>query len=146
MVVFYQFHKIKHYKNWNIAAYLTKKGTYEKSISFYEETFDNLKNNYDFLQYYGNALYNVGNIKKSIELLEKAKEGNADLYLYTVLGECYQKNKDYKIAESHYIHAKYMIPSMFYPRYLLAKLYDEIGDSNKALEVADEIISKKIKV
>ena len=145
-VICYQLNIIKSYKEWKIAAYFTKNGSYEKSLPFYKKSFDNLKNNSDFLQYYGNALYNTGNIGKSIALLEKAKKNNADIYLYTILGECYQKNKNYKLAESHYIHAKYMIPSMFYPRYLLAKLYDEMGDSKKALNTAEEIMIKKIKV
>ena len=39
-----------------------------------------------------------------------------------------------------------MNPSRFYPKYLLAKLYDEIGQNAKAIEVAKELLKKDIKI
>jgi hypothetical protein len=39
-----------------------------------------------------------------------------------------------------------MVPSRFYPKYLLAKLYDETGQHEKAVTVAKELLSKEIKI
>jgi hypothetical protein len=39
-----------------------------------------------------------------------------------------------------------MNPSRFYPKYLLAKLYDESGQNEKAVEVAKELLEKDIKI
>ena len=39
-----------------------------------------------------------------------------------------------------------MNPSRFYPKYLLAKLYDETNQREKAIAVAKELLSKEVKV
>ena len=39
-----------------------------------------------------------------------------------------------------------MNPSRFYPKYLLAKLYDESGQKEKAITTARELLDKEIKV
>ena len=42
--------------------------------------------------------------------------------------------------------ASHMIPSRFYPKYLLVKLYDETGQHEKAIATAREIMNKKEKI
>ena len=49
-------------------------------------------------------------------------------------------------AEKAYLHAWQMIPSRFYPKYLLAKLYDETGQKDKAVKVAQELLNKNVKI
>ncbi len=39
-----------------------------------------------------------------------------------------------------------MNPSRFYPKYLLAKLYDETGQVEKAIATAEELLKKEVKV
>lgn len=39
-----------------------------------------------------------------------------------------------------------MVPSRFYPLYLLVKLYDENGEKNKAVVLARDILKKEVKV
>ncbi len=39
-----------------------------------------------------------------------------------------------------------MIPSQFYPNYLLAKLYDDYGQNQEAINMAKKILHKKIKI
>ena len=39
-----------------------------------------------------------------------------------------------------------MNPSRFYPKYLLAKLYDETGQSEKAVFIANELLQKNVKI
>ena len=39
-----------------------------------------------------------------------------------------------------------MVPHKLYPLYLLARLYDETGQNEKAVSVANKIMEKEIKV
>ena len=39
-----------------------------------------------------------------------------------------------------------MSPDRFYPKYLLAKLYDETGQKQKAIATAKELLAKKAKI
>ncbi|MFW6272388.1 MAG: tetratricopeptide repeat protein, partial [bacterium] len=66
--------------------------------------------------------------------------------VYTALGDSYKATGQYKNAEEVYSHAWYMNPSRFYPKYLLAKLYDESGQLEKAAIVAGELLAKEVKV
>jgi O-antigen polymerase len=43
-------------------------------------------------------------------------------------------------------HASFMVPCKLYPLYLLAKLYDETGQREKAHNLATQILKKDIKV
>lgn len=42
--------------------------------------------------------------------------------------------------------AKYISPYKYYPRYLLARYYDNIGKSQKAMEEAEDLLSIEPKV
>ena len=46
------------------------------------------------------------------------------------------------------MYAFYLVSVLhkFYPRYLLAKLYQEMGETQKALIVAHQILNMKVKV
>ena len=50
------------------------------------------------------------------------------------------------MAELAYFHAANMIPHKFYPKYLLAKLYEVSGNVEQAKEMALIILEKEIKV
>lgn len=39
-----------------------------------------------------------------------------------------------------------MVPVRFYPMYLLAKLYDESNQKEKAIDIANKVLQKEIKV
>lgn len=49
-------------------------------------------------------------------------------------------------AEQAYLHAWHMAPAKFYPLYLLAKLYDETGQKEKAVEMANKVMEKEVKI
>ena len=51
------------------------------------------------------------------------------MYYYKALGNSTE-------AEQAYFHAWHMAPARFYPLYLLAKLYDETGQQEKAVAMA----------
>jgi tetratricopeptide (TPR) repeat protein len=134
------------YTQWNEAYTTYSMGGYEAATEEYEKTYMQLKNNGDYLINYGKALSLAGKHEKAIEILEHSKNFINNTILYTALGDSYKATGQTTRAEDAYLHAWNMVPSRFYPKYLLAKLYDETGQHEKAVTVAKELLSKKIKI
>nr|WP_308990457.1 O-antigen ligase family protein [Mariniflexile sp. KMM 9835]MDQ8210008.1 O-antigen ligase family protein [Mariniflexile sp. KMM 9835] len=133
------------FKNWQFALNSYQYGDYETAIEAYEEAFPELKDNGEFLMNYGKTLSIYKQDEKAIQILERAKIHLNTTIIETALGDAYKNNKQYKESEIAYIHASNMIPTRFYPLYLLAKLYDEIGQKEKAVKIAKVILGKEIK-
>lgn len=134
------------YKDWKTASQLKSYGDYEEAISMMSKIEPVLSHKGNFMFEYGQALALNKKYTKGIEVLERAAGQTSDPYLFNSLGNCYQGLKNYKKAEEAYIHAFYLIPHKFYPRYLLAKLYDEMGETEKAIEVANKLLNMKVKI
>lgn len=134
------------FKNWQLALSSYQYGDYEGAIQEYESAYPKLKNNGEFLMNYGKALSIYRQDKKAIQILERAKSYLNTTIIETALGDAYKNIKQYNDAEKAYSHAASMIPSRFYPPYLLAKLYDESGQKEKALVMAKTILEKEVKI
>ncbi|WP_156113391.1 O-antigen ligase family protein [Wocania ichthyoenteri] len=134
------------YKNWKTALNKYQYSDYVSAIDNYKKAYPILKNNGDFLMNYGKALTMNKMNDEAIEILERAKLYLNTTILETALGDAYKGTKQFSKAETAYLHAANMIPSRFYPLYLLVKLYDENGEGNKAVELARDILKKKVKV
>jgi tetratricopeptide (TPR) repeat protein len=62
------------------------------------------------------------------------------------MGDSYKALGETEKAEEAYKFASQIIPSRFYPKYLLAILYDETSQKEKAIKTAKEILQKEIKI
>lgn len=133
-------------KIWKQAYTTYQMGAYEASVRDYQKVFPILKNNGDFLLNYGKGLTMAEKHKEAIEILEYAKKEYPNTILYTSLGDSFKAMGENHNAEQAYLHAWQMIPSRFYPKYLLAKLYNESEQTEKAIQVANELLSKEIKI
>jgi len=133
-------------KNWKYAFTLYGMGACEQSIDEYEKALPVLRHNGDFLTNYGKALSMAGKHEGAITTLKKAAKYYPNTVVYTALGDSYKATGKSKKAEAAYLHAWHMNPARFYPKYLLAKLYDETGQKVKAAKVARELLEKEIKV
>lgn len=133
-------------KDWKYAFTLYGMGAYEQSIAEYEKALPVLQRNGDFLTNYGKALSMVGKHEEAITTLKEAAQYYPNTVVYTALGDSYKATGKSKKAETAYLHAWHMNPARFYPKYLLAKLYDETGQKVKAAKVARELLEKEIKV
>lgn len=142
--------KGKAFTNYKIlygAIALQNSEQYDKAIKNYDAIYDDFKDNGEYLQYYGKALSLNRDMKNSIMVLEKAKSLVSDPYLYTTLGENYRNIGNNADAEKALLYAANMIPSMFYPQYLLAKMYHESGNIKKAKKTASFLLhTKQVKV
>ena len=136
----------KAYRWWNEAYQVYQMGAYKTCLKDYEKAWPGLKSNGDFLTGYGKALSMAGKHDKAVEVLLQAAEYYSNVVVYTALGDSYKQMRETEHAEQAYLHAWYMNPSRFYPKYLLAKLYDETGQREKAILTANELLRMQIKV
>lgn len=136
----------KAFQNWERALNTYNSGLYEDSAEEFEKTYPILHKEGDFLMNYGKALVMAGEYERAVRILEKAKYHLNNTIIETALGDAYKSLETYQNAERAYISASNMIPSRFYPQYLLAKLYGETGKLEKAKAKAREILDKEIKV
>jgi|GEM_PF-106533 len=134
------------YQRFNEALMLYQTEDYQEACRSFSEVYPSFRYFGPYLQYYGKALNMNKEYPQSIEILGKAARFTTDEVLYTTLGDSYKALKMYPAAEEVYLHASYMVPHKLYPRYLLANLYSEIGQKEKACSMAQEILNKKIKV
>jgi O-antigen polymerase len=134
------------YTNWKNAFDLYNIGVYDDCLSDYKKAYPILKTNGDFLTNDGKALTMAEKHTEAIVVLQQAAKYYPNTVVYTALGDSYKNLKQTELAEKVYLHAWYMNPSRFYPKYLLAKLYDETGQKEKAIEVANELLGKDIKI
>lgn len=134
------------FKNWNEAQKAYSEHDYGKAVQIYHEVYPFLYNEGDFLMNYAKALSLNKQNKEAIEIFQQAKRQLNTTIIQTGLGDAYKGEREYHKAVLAYQNAFDMIPSRFYPLYLKAKLYEQIGDHQKAADVAREILSKEVKI
>ena len=133
-------------KDWDFAFVLYNLGNYGSSIKEYALAMPVLYHSGDFLTNYGKALSMVGEHEKAVKVLLQAARYYPNTVVYTALGDSYKATGQNKNAETSYQHAWYMNPSRFYPKYLLAKLYYETGQTEKAVSTAIELLQRQVKI
>lgn len=135
-----------------IGAYQKWKELYTHSFN---ETFDIqqycdisiiLHSDASFWYNFSAELYFRKKYQECLYALNHAAMLNNNTDIQILKGLCYQEMKDYCSAKKHYISAHNMCPKLFKPLYLLAKMYEQIGDTTRASKIAIQIINKKVKI
>jgi len=134
------------YKTWKDASDIYNVGAYPECLEYFELAYPLLKTNGAFLVQYGKALEMAEKHEASIVILNEAKQHLNNTVLYTCLGNNYKALGMHPEAEQAYLHAWHMAPARFYPLYLLVKLYDETGQTEKAVAMAKKVLRKEVKV
>jgi len=134
------------YKTWNDAFELYNYSLYTECIDDYQKAYPLLQHNGEFMVNYGKALSIAEKHEIALETLGKAKNYQTNTVLYTALGDSHKALGNPTKAEEAYWAANYMSPIKFYPKYLLAKLYHENGQQQKAVELANELLAKDAKI
>ncbi len=88
----------------------------------------------------------AGRYDEAINLLEHSKQITSDTKLYYALGDLYSFKKQFPQAERQFEFLYYALPGLLKPKYLLAKLYYETGQTAKWNMVAREILAFKPKI
>lgn len=133
-------------KNWQTAFTTYNYSDYESALEAYRKAYPYLKKDGDFLMNYGKTLTMAKNYDEAVVVLKEAKQHLNTTIIETALGDAYMALKNYDEAEKAYKNAADMIPVRFYPLYLLAKLYEESGQDEKAITMATLILEKDVKI
>jgi O-antigen ligase len=136
----------KAYHLWNKAYQLYQIGAYQACLENYEKAWPALNSDGDFLTGYGKSLSMSGKYDKAVEVLLQAAGYYPNVVVYTALGDSYKQLGETGLAEQAYLHAWYMNPGRFYTKYLLAKLYYDTGQEEKAIQTANELLLMQVKV
>lgn len=119
------------------------KGNY---VIKYENIFNSLKSDKSFIMNYGSILHKSKRYSQCIDLYERYGYLCLSSDMYLILGECYEKTKNYKKAEDNYKNASFLIPHLFMPKYSLFKLYEVTNQPVKMDSIAVQISTMKIKI
>lgn len=141
---FNKFHKAK--EKWVEANRSYRFRAYNDCLNDYFLIYQVLSNNGQFLLNYGKALSMAKKHCEAIEILKETEKFLKNTIVYTAMGDSYKALKKFSLAEQAYEKANQMVPARFYSKYLLAKLYQETGQMEKAKREANEILNKKVKV
>jgi len=133
------------YSVWQNAYLLQEDGAGKSCLENYGKAYSLLKSNGVFLTNYGRALFLNGKHDQAIEISHQAARLYPNRVACLVRGDGYKAIGKTKEAEQFYLHAWYMNPSLFFPKYLLTKLYNETGQKEKAIATAKELLNKKVK-
>ena len=142
----------------SVIAYDIHKETMWKNLRLAEQSDDGLfkyrclykdsrmrKNPY-FLHDYGMYLLSCDHMMQGIRLLNEAAGLTQNYKLELLVGDAYKNAEAYDEAEEHYLNASRMCPNRFIPLYKLFVLYRQNNIDEKALEVAYNIVTKRVKV
>ena len=135
---------IKAQTEWKKLKTLYNREIYD--IAGYEEYYPELKYDHKFLFEYGHSLNKVGEHGKSNEILYWGAELSNDPMFHNIIGNNYLAMLEYDCAEKSYETAYRIVPNRIYPLYLLAKLYIEQGNKDKALNMCRKVLDFKPKV
>lgn len=134
------------FEKWDNALSQFSNKNYYQCIESFESGYSKLKSNGKFLSMYGRALNVLGQYNKAITILLKANCLLSSTTNYTELGKSYKEIGDFENAKCSLVKASFMIPSKFQSKYLLSKMFFEMGKIDDAQNIAQELLSKDVKV
>ena len=134
------------YKTWKTARAYFRQGDYQEALNRYTPLFSALSDRPAFVFEFGECQFQNAQYGNATAIFLWAAELSADPMVYNKLGKNYQALKQYDRAEKAYVQAAHIIPHRIYPLYLLALLYREMGDMEKARDMARQVIGKEPKV
>jgi tetratricopeptide (TPR) repeat protein len=103
------------------------------------------KTNGKFLVDMDERLLNIGDQKNAIKILEQSKQFYFSERTLLVLSEAYYEVGNIKMTIKTLEKLSNLIPSKFYPKYNLVKLYYKSGDTLMANRMANIILSMPVK-
>ena len=140
---------INHYQayvKWKEASLLASTGYKTKAIKLYDELFNVLQHEPEFLINYGTTLLAKGNALDAKQVFEKAIALRTSNTLYLQLGHCYFRTGELQKAEEAYLKAVYIVPNRFETRYALFNFYDKTQEIDKMILWGNSIKALPVKV
>lgn len=117
----------------------------KKSAMYLKNAFPDYRLCLELVLQYSSALYLKGEYADAILPLKQVMTLSPSSATACDLGSCCQQVGNYKEAELYYSLASSMVPGIITPKYLLFSMYVEIGQREKAREMAKEIVAMSVK-
>lgn len=133
-------------REWKLIYERTLVEDMESVFPDYIRIYDQLKGNAKFLYNYGAELHYSGHYKESLQIMGECIKKDNDYDVQMIIGNSYQHLGDTIKALEHYSIANNMVPSKFKPLSLSMKLYVEKRDTVNALNIANAILAKDVKI
>ncbi|MTK52893.1 O-antigen ligase family protein [Paludibacter sp.] len=118
----------------------------QRGIKLLQSCYPTLSNNGLFMTNYGKVLTLSGAYSEAIPVLQKANVLQPQASNYTELGKCYRATGNTAGARGAWNTASRMIPALFTPLYLIAKMDYETGELPEARNLARQLMEKKPKI
>lgn len=112
----------------------------------YEELYTRLRHSPHFLYNYAAELNYIGEYRRSQQILDECVRRMDDYDTHLLAASNHEHMGNYGLAEQHLCKASAMCPVRFVPLYQLAKLYGKMGRYDDQRRMAQQIMSKEVKV
>jgi len=133
-------------REWQVISQRSLMGETETVLPDFRRLHERMKNNGSFLYNFGAELHYSGHFEESLQILEECSSYLNDYDVQMLLADCYQNLGDTLKAIDCYNYASRMVPSKFLPQYQIMNLYLAYGDTVNAVNAANAILAKDVKV
>ncbi|MCQ2065099.1 MAG: O-antigen ligase family protein [Bacteroidaceae bacterium] len=133
-------------RHWKMIMQESLAGKTEDMLPEYAELYEKLHDNGQFMYNYGAELHYSKHYKESLAIMKECSAILNDYDVQMLLADCHQNLGDTLIAIGCYNYASRMVPSKFLPQYQIMNLYLAHGDTVKAVNAANAILAKDVKV
>lgn len=133
------------FEDCNVAVMYYQSGHYNNAAAYYKSAFPVLSADGPFLMQNAKALMLNHEPEDALKVARLAEKYYNNTVVQITIGDACKMLKRYKEAEEAYNNAHWMTPGRLYPQYLLARLYLESEQKNKAVALAEELLLKKPK-
>lgn len=134
------------YRYWKLLAADLRSGDCSAILPEYEMLYEKLRYEKNFLSEYARCLSASGYYGQGNTVYKQCLLHSADPDIYIAVGNNYKATGDSEQAEKSYCHALHITPNRHYPLYLLMVLYKETGQNDKALQTAQDLLEKQVKI
>lgn len=138
--------RYKALQNWQLIRSTYQAQGYKYVLHRYEALYDRLYDVPDFLFEYGNTLRATGKYNQSNYIFRRGLHYKGSALYCNMLGDNAKSQGDYRLAEAYYEKSADRIPNRIMPLYLLARLYFDTEQWDKAREAVLRIRTFKPKV
>jgi O-antigen ligase len=131
---------------WKSAFVLSSNNYKTEARKMYSDIYPTMQYSGIFLYNYGAELFLMGDYVSSLKILKETEPKLNDADLYTYLGDNYIYLNDYKNAEIAFLKASNIVPHRIYPLFRLVLIYSKTDRLDKAIELAQLSVNKKLKI
>ena len=131
---------------WKRIERLSLRGQTEAMLPEYARLYPKLKSNGSFLYNYGAELHYIKRYKESKKIILECEQLQNDYNVQMIMADNYRHTDMIQNAVECYDLASNMTPCRFLPLYDQMKMLLETGDTICAIELANKIVNKKVKV